>query len=204
MEFEGSHSLHALREKRKFQPIDLQRLYKQGHIEKDYRGYFTFEHAYPFFEEKKLKKYYINEEFEKVEQTIEGFMSEGENLLQRLVKGKRSTEQEFEIAEQLVQLDFSIILLLDYYSGESHLPILSHRQVLSWLMHEYRYRLFIDFIEKQVSTPLKSREHIEGCLGKLKYKKWRQQMDQRNTAQQQTYTNRLLVQSPYRFNIEKD
>lgn len=178
---------------RGLQKLDLHRLYKNGHIERDYRGYFTFEIPLDFFQSNRLEKFYIEEEYVKLENTLERLNSEGKTLKSRISK---ELQHNFSLVERLIQLDFQILQLIIYYTGKSHLPILSYRQIMAWVNQQKHFFHLFNLDSTENPTPLSSITFLEKNLGKRKMKDWIKDLNKEN---HKSKDSNLLLTTPYRF-----
>ncbi|MBP3952412.1 hypothetical protein [Bacillus suaedae] len=155
---------------RKYKHLDLLRLHKQGYVDKDVKGFFLNEEPQFFYKLYRTRKFYINEEFDKMEEALQQLGSHS-------IKMKDTLQTKLHIdsigfANDLLQIDFTFLLIQHYYQGKTNLPLISYRQLLAWILHEKKKKKMLNEIKKNRPTMIDSLKTIQQLLTTEEFFKW--------------------------------
>ncbi|WLR51013.1 hypothetical protein LC040_17665 [Bacillus tianshenii] len=200
MENNNAHfslSINELRQHRKYQEIDLYRMYKTENIYRDYRGYYMFEiHAVGV-----EQKFYFEESYQYMERKLLHFYNQANQLYTRMLQMKDLSEKHLFM--DFMKVDYQLYLLLSFYTGQEYHPFMSPKQINRWLGDQLHLNIYCEILSNKEETPLDSIKKIKVLTGKAnpckefvhKYK------DFQTTKHQ---GNRLFQLLPYRMSSRKE
>ncbi len=156
-------SLAELKQLRRYQKIDLLRLYKKDCIFKDSNGYYFFENE--LFSKSEGEKFYFEESFVFLEENIISHYKEASNTIQLFEKliSQNKTEKRVlvEVALKYMKIDYKLHLLFQCLMGQNYLPFMSRQQLSNWLLAQLTLDLYFITVSSVHTTPLQSYHYIK-------------------------------------------
>ncbi|WP_203364451.1 hypothetical protein [Bacillus sp. REN10] len=150
--------IHKLRQNRQYQTIDLHRMYKQGEIDKDYKGYYMFE----VNENQYGQKLYFEDSYLYMENRMKRLYEDANKIYHQLVNGTSDTKKKW--CAELLKTDYQLMLLCSLYCGTAYQPFMSVKQMAAWLNEQMAMDIYCEVLSSQEHTPLCSIEIVKEWL----------------------------------------
>lgn len=194
-------TLESIRQNRRFQELDLFRMFKEGKIEKDYKGFYFYE----FFDDSQIKNViYFEESFLYIENRILSTYEKADIIYKKILSHHGNSDIIIDFHFELIQVDYQLYLLLSVYTGSDHQPFMSPKRMEDWLKEQTSLKMELALITNKIETPLNSYLFMKQRMGERAATK---QIQKRTSYQDfNTSTKKeshLLKAYPYRMNQDK-
>ncbi|MBL4952091.1 hypothetical protein JK635_07690 [Neobacillus sp. YIM B02564] len=156
-----------LKQRRRYGEFELHQLYRQGELEKDRKGYYSYEKQLDMLgEEVRGEKFYIEETYRFIEDKILLLYNEGEKLKRQLeyIHPARDFWHIQSIMHQLLMTDIKLLLLHSLHEGYEMDGFFSTKQVNEWFEDKIQGGTFTELFDEVMTSfsesPLGILEHF--------------------------------------------
>ncbi|WP_280769173.1 hypothetical protein [Salipaludibacillus daqingensis] len=199
----GRPHLDELFRKRRYDDIDLRRMFRDESILKDGNGYFIYEvESNPHSAPSTGKKVYIEKTFKVLEKKMMQRFDSAHHICESMLKQDKGKDR-IHLYRTLMCLDYELSFLMNIYSGRKGYPFLSIRQVDLQLEEKLSLGIVCDVLMSKSSTPLGTIEQMEELLGKRYTVKQLKAAKIKGFQRNYQRDDHFLYTMPYGMNREK-